>query len=65
MNRPVHPAALMAVGVFLGWAIAQPMYQPSSHTFTTESCQLGQIQAMTSKFKDSLFTARSLTFNGN
>jgi hypothetical protein len=31
-SRPVHPAALMAVGVVLGWAIAQPF---PAHTTTT------------------------------
>ena len=28
MTRPVHPAALLAVGVFLGWALAQPFPVP-------------------------------------
>lgn len=32
-GRPVHPAALVAVGVLLGWAIAQPF--PTPHTTTT------------------------------
>ena len=29
-SRHVHPAALMAVGVVLGWAIAQPFPVPAS-----------------------------------
>jgi len=28
MRRPVHPAALLAAGVFLGWALAQPFPTP-------------------------------------
>ena len=30
-SRHVHPAALMAVGVVLGWAIAQPFPVPAHH----------------------------------
>ena len=30
-HRPVHPAALMAVGVVIGWAIAQPFPAPAHH----------------------------------
>lgn len=30
-SRPVHPAALMAVGAVLGWAIAQPFPAPAHH----------------------------------
>jgi len=30
-SRPVNPAVLLAAGVFLGWAIAQPFPLPAHH----------------------------------
>jgi hypothetical protein len=39
MTRPVHPAALLAVGVFLGWALAQPFLvpEPEPHGSSTRT----------------------------
>ena len=31
MTRSVHPAVLLAAGVFLGWAVAQPFPSTAHH----------------------------------
>ena len=36
-SRPVHPAALVAVGVLLGWAIAQPFPTPANTSSTADA----------------------------
>ena len=38
MSRPVHPAALLAVGFFLGWAVAWPISH-TTNTVSTEQCK--------------------------
>ena len=39
MRRPVHPAALLAVGVFLGWALAQPFLSLNLHLMSNQHAQ--------------------------